>query len=372
MKHLASLPRRAARFILPAVIALTVIGGSAMAAAPAAASSAPPVWPATTFIWHPIPLENGWQSASTSKLVTGTPAWAISNGVVYLRGAIKQPVTDGGAIFAQLPKSVTPSHDLYINVFTADNAPGIVWLRATGAMEAYQGNADSFASLSGISYPVPTMKSHKLGLEHGWVSSQSVWNTGDPSYAISGGVVYLSGSMQGGTSPVATVLPKAARPAQLLVIQVYNYAGATGRLKILPTGQIEALGSSAVSYTSLAGVSYPAVGATWHSFSLATASADWTSGAAKYHTAAPGYTVIGGVVYLNGSMYETADVDGFWTELPAAAKTAADVLDLETASFGGNSGAITITDGAGIVSSVPYKNCMTFTSLAGLHYPRNS
>src|SRR5262249_28697291 len=59
-----------------------------------------------------------------------------------------------------------------------------------------------------------TVTWHELNLVNGWVSSQGDWNSGDPSYAISGGVVYLSGSLHGGIShSVFAVLPKAARPA---------------------------------------------------------------------------------------------------------------------------------------------------------------
>lgn len=57
---------------------------------------------------------------------------------------------------------------------------------------------------------------HKLTLINGWTSSQNVYGTGNPRYAISGGVVYLSGSLHAGTSTSFAVLPKAARPAHWL------------------------------------------------------------------------------------------------------------------------------------------------------------
>jgi hypothetical protein len=374
MKHLASLPRRAARLIMPALIAMTVIVGTAAVAAPAqalpshgSARSAPAQ--AATFLWHPLPLINGWKSASQSNLVTGTPAWALSNGVVYLRGAIKQP-NPGSATFAQLPPNAWPGKALYIQVWTASDTPGILYVSPDGTMDAYTGNAVTFTSLAAVSYPKATMKSTKLVLEHGWKSSQPIYGTGDPSYAISGGVVYLSGSMHtGGTSHVAALLPKAARPAHQLFVQVYTFDGTPGWLQILPTGQVEAFGPVAADYTSLAGVSYPAAGAKWHAFALVDA---WTSGLTRFHTAAPAYTVIGGVVYLTGSMYEAKHENGLWTFLPPAARTAADVLNIETDTAGGNAGSIVITDSLGIVSSVPYNNAEAFTSLDGIAYPQSS
>jgi len=372
MRHLALLPRRAARLILPAVVALTVIGGTA-AIATSAAASPKPVRPATTFIWHPIPLENGWTSASVSTLVTGTPAWAISNGVVYLRGAIKESIGEDNSTFGQLPKYAWPPSTLYIQSFTAQEVPGIMLVNTDGSLEAYDGNSDTFASLSGISYRAAsaTMTVHKLGLEHGWASSQSNYGTGDPSYAISDGVVYLSGSMHQntGTAHVAALLPKAARPAQVLHILTYNFDGDSGYLQIMPTGQIEAFGADAQDYTSLAAISWPAPGAKWHNFAL---DANWHSGAAKFHTAAPSYAVINGVVYLNGSMYQSPASTGLWTELPAATRTKTDVLEIEVAATGGNAGSIAITNSLGLVSSMPFANAEAFTSIAGVAYPQSA
>jgi hypothetical protein len=389
MKHLASVPLMVKRMIVPACVALTLIGGTAAAVA----ATASPATGATTtgatatgatttgatttkapaktapLTWHPLTLINGWKSASVKNLVRGTPAWALGGGVVYLRGGIEQPVPSS-APFAVLPKPARPTRNLYIEVQTAGEVPGILYVGADGTMWAYSGNATGLTSLAAVSYPAATMKSAKLGLEHGWASSQSIYGTGDPSYAISAGVVYLSGSLHStGTSHVAALLPKAARPAQQLFIQVYEYGGSTGWLQILPTGQVEVFGSEASLYTSLAGVSYPTASAKWHTFALES---DWTSGAKKFHTAAPEYTVIGGVVYLNGSMYETKYVDGLWTDLPAAARTKADVLSIEVDVAGGNAGELGITDSLGLIASQPDTRAQAFTALAGIAYPQSS
>lgn len=376
MKHLS---RWAARLIVPAVVAATVASGAAAAAAQPQSQPQSPATahrttaPATVISWHALTLTNGWKSASMSKLVTGTPAYALSNGVVYLRGAIERPAGQTSLPFAQLPTQVRPSHNLYLTAYTAEGAAGILWISHTGGITADEGNASSFTSLSGISYPAPTMKSSKLVLEHGWVSSQSVYDTGDPSYTISGGVVYLSGSLNntssGTVNHIVNLLPKAARPAQELIIATYEFDGSTGYLEILPTGQLEAIGANAVNYTSLAGVSYPAATAKWNAFTL---QGQWKSGATKFHTAAPEYTIINGVVYLNGSIYEAKNVNGFWTYLPAGVRTGVDVLDIETDASGGNPGDITITDSPGIVYSNPQANSIKFTSLAGIAYPQSS
>lgn len=102
---------------------------------------------------------------------------------------------------------------------------------------------------------------HQLKLVDSWSSSQGAYNTGAPSYAVSNGVVYLSGSMHhlpAGNEEFA-VLPAGARPTHVLYINVYTYLEAVGTVLIKPNGQMLAYsadGSSAQSFTSLAGVCF--------------------------------------------------------------------------------------------------------------------
>lgn len=392
MMGLVSMPRWAARLVAATAIAglaaagAAVAGGAAAAAvaAPAAVSAlgtaaaaggaaagdgaaAPQATP--TFLWHTLPLMNGWRTASTSRLVTGTPALAISKGVLYLRGAIAQTVAGGNATFAQLPKAAWPASNVYFEVYTNLDVPGIVYVTTSGAMEAFAGNSEQFTSLSAISYPATTMKAHKLALANGWMSSQSVWGTGDPSYEVSAGVVYLSGSMQGGVQHLAAVLPLAARPKHVLYVQVYNYVGTPGWLEIFPNGNLEAFGPDAKSYTSLAGVSFPTATAAWKAFATQDG---WTSAAGAFHTYGPAWTVINGVVYLTGSMRQASGSVGLWTALPAGVRTKADVLEIEADTSGGNPGVVSVTDSLGLAGSVPYANAQAFTSLAGIAYPQSS
>jgi hypothetical protein len=342
------------------------VGGGA-AAASVAAPAAPQTTP--TFIWHTLPLVNGWKSASKPALVTGTPAWALSKGVLYLRGAITQTVTGGSAMFAQLPHAAWPASNQYIEVWTNGDVPGALYVTATGQMEAFDGNSATMTSLSAASYPVTTMKSHKLALENKWVSSQGDWGSGNPSYEVSAGVVYLSGSMHGGTQHLAAVLPLAARPKHVLYVQVYSFTGIPGWLEIFPNGNLEAFGSGATSFTSLAGVSFPTATAAWKAFALEDG---WTSAAGKFHTYGPAWTVVNGVVYFTGSIYQSPASNGLWTTLPTGVRTKADVLEIETIASGGNPGIVSVTDKLGLVGSVPFANAQAFTSLAGIAYPQTS
>ncbi len=378
MKPLKSKSFRPARVLVPAVTVLALAGGSAAAAAPATArhlaaratphGSGHPA--SATFTWHPFTLLSGWQSASKKLLVTGKPGWSLHEGVMYFRGAIKQP-TAGGLKFAKLPKFARPAHNLYIQVYTNSDVPGIVYVGADGTLEAYDGNAVTFTSLAAVSYPTSAIKPHKLTLNSRWASSQPSYGTGDPSYSVSRGVVYLSGSLHsltaGGTGVFAT-LPKAARPGHVLFISIYTFDGATGYLDIRPNGDLKAFGADAGAYTSLANVSFPVASTKWRDFRLEDGWKPDPGG----DTGAPAYAVIDGVVHFNGSMYEAKDNVGLWTSLPKGVRTAADVLEIETYTTTGTAGAIAVTNSFGLVSSVPFTNARQFTSLAGIAYPQSS
>jgi hypothetical protein len=103
---------------------------------------------------------------------------------------------------------------------------------------------------------------HALSLRNGWRSDQATWNSGNPSWAVKGGVVYLSGSLHQSAGPSVefAVLPPAARPRHKLWITTYTYLGAVGSLLIMPSGVMWVSsnpGNAAGEYTSLAAISYP-------------------------------------------------------------------------------------------------------------------
>ncbi len=372
---------RWARLVLPAAALLTLAGGGLAVAAPlsggapsggahgAPAGPAAPAKPAK-FVWHAFKLLNGWKSASKKQLVTGTPAWSLHDGVIYLRGVIKQPVLDGPETFAKLPKSARPAHKLYNQVNTASDVPGVVFIGSGGVLQAYNGNTDASTSLGGISYPTAAIKSHKVSLLNGWVSSQPIYSTGDPSYAISNGVVYLSGSMHtGGSSPLAFILPKAARPLHPMFISMYTFEGTSpGVVEIEPQGEVDVSGGNSTGYTSLASISFPVRGTKWHNFTLA---AGWKTGVSKFDTATPAYAVINGVMYLNGSLYQPTPGTGLWTTIPAAVRTH-DQVFIEVNTTSSTVGAVDMAQNLGLINSAPFSDAQDFTSLAGIAYPLSS
>jgi hypothetical protein len=105
---------------------------------------------------------------------------------------------------------------------------------------------------------------HSIPLKNGWRSAQSVYGTGNPSYTVQNGIVYLTGSVHKPTagSDEVGVLPKAARPGHDLYLPAYTLDATEGTVLIEPNGKIFAYGASSNTdsegYTSLAGISFPA------------------------------------------------------------------------------------------------------------------
>ncbi len=194
-----------------------------------------------------------------------------------------------------------------------------------------------------------------------------------PTYTIKGGVVYLSGGLRqplSDTSDLVAVLPKAARPAHEMFLTVHTAYG-VGRVVIKSNGEMLAGAtpqSSAQLFTSLAAISYPAAGATWHTLALSNG---WKA-SPNPSDPKPAYAIISGVVYLSGILDEPTGTSTLFAALPSAARPAHN-LYAPVDTSGGTFGAVSIVPGLGMfANSQPFSNAQTFTSLAGISYPRNS
>jgi hypothetical protein len=368
MKFPITFWRKAVRLAFPAAIAATILGGSAAFAVPAdAAAPAAPASASAAFAWNDFALINNWQ-ADTTLSNPGAPGWAVHHGVVYFRGRITDPNPDGSTVFATLPPNARPQHNVYISIAAYDYKTGYLFINKNGDVAAEGAGSATFSDLSGVSFPLPSIKTHKLALKNGWKSEQSNFGTGDPAYSVSNGIVYISGSLAGGSngSQVAT-LPKAARPAHQIYLSVDTYRETTGTVEILASGAILVSGSSAASFTSLAGISYPVAGTKWHNFKLLN---KWKSASASYPTGKPGYALINGVVYLTGAIYGTAATSYEWAKLPRAI-TPPDVADIVTYTYAGTTGSI-ILYGRYALAGGPGSNANSYTGLAGLSYPAST
>jgi hypothetical protein len=69
-----------------AALSVAADGGSASAATLHTAQ--PAATTITGVTWHKLALIHGWQPGQSHFTGTGSPAWAVQNGVVYLSGSI--------------------------------------------------------------------------------------------------------------------------------------------------------------------------------------------------------------------------------------------------------------------------------------------
>jgi hypothetical protein len=359
------------RFIVTMLAAIAAVAGAlTLALGGSVALAATPATPAASVSWHKISLINGWES-SQPDYQTGNPSWAVKSGIVFLSGSVHQT---GGTSneFAVLPPAARPAHVLHITIYTQYGTSGSLDILTDGEVRAYGYGADGYASLAGVSYPAHGTRLHKLTLVNGWQSSQSQYDTADPSYTIEAGEVYLSGSMHSpGSGGRFAALPRAARPAHLTYIPVYTNSGTTGWLIAYPSGEIVALGNASQAFTSLAGVSYPQARATRHVLTLKNG---WRSCLARCRTGKPSFRVAGGVVYLSGGMFQPGSVPAKeqFGVLPRWARPF-HTLYIQDYTVNGSLGTIQIKpNGTMWADGSPFSQAQSFTSLEGISFPVSS
>jgi len=351
------------RLAVAALTACAAAGSLALGIGPAQAA---PAGPASGLSWHQITTKNGWVSGQ-SMFGTGNPAWAVKNGVVYLSGSVRQPSGTNDAV-GVLPPQARPAHASWMTVSTENDTSGSLLVLPTGVIKAWGGDATGLTSLAAVSFPARSMPQHALGLLNGWHSEQSRWNSGNPSYAVSGGVVYLSGSLAGGSTPEFAVLPAAARPKSREYVTVYTKDGSFGDLEINTNGVIDAYGTFADGYTSLAGVDYLARSAAPITLSLLNG---WFSQAAHYGSGTAAFWVKNGVVHLSGSL-GTNLTNTWFATLPPTARPK-HPLFITIYTYGDSQGTLLITpQGTMRAYSPDASDAENFTSLASVSFPVGS
>jgi hypothetical protein len=154
MKSMRSFARQSPAIVI-SIMALTFSLGTGAGYAASRTTAS------TTLAWHRLTLINGWKSAAhyyaSDGQNWGYPAYAISNGVVYLSGSIVKSTDTND--FAVLPKGARPAVSLSIPVAGAPalvgtNDDGAIYIDPDGAMFFGAQNSDSinFTSLSGVSF----------------------------------------------------------------------------------------------------------------------------------------------------------------------------------------------------------------------------
>src|SRR5215470_19041624 len=111
--------------------------------------------------WHGLVLQNGWISAN-GLFASGNPRVALQNGIVYLSGSLLQS-TGTSQVFAFLPSTYRPSHNMWITVYTYGGTSGTLYIGKDGSMQAFSeakcgsgpaSAAQCFTSLATVSYPI--------------------------------------------------------------------------------------------------------------------------------------------------------------------------------------------------------------------------
>ena len=307
----------AARRVLAASVTALGLAAGLAVGAPAAHAG-------TGCTWAPINLVNGWQSEQ-STYDTGDPSVCLENdGMVYLSGSVAAP--SGGASsaeFGTLPVWDWPTRNLYFDVYTMNGSYGVLRIDTDGTIWAYGGlgGASQYTSLAGISYPDAAVTQTDLPLENGWQSADSLYDTGDPAYSITSGIVHLSGSLwrpAGSPSPgsndwAAAVAPVNAYPSDICYTQdTYTFGGGISRFGV--SNWDGTVWGANAQYASLAGVNYPTAPTAWQSLPLLSGS-NITNGCYGLS-----YFLSGNVVYLYGTAIFPAGFSGEIAVLPPQAR----------------------------------------------------
>jgi hypothetical protein len=106
--------------------------------------------------WVPLTLINGWTDYNNDP--ARTPAIAIdAEGIVHLRGAIRNPSATFNPQFAVLPTQFRPTTTLWLTADTVNATTGRIDIVTTGQASTEDptatANSALFTSLDGITYP---------------------------------------------------------------------------------------------------------------------------------------------------------------------------------------------------------------------------
>lgn len=206
----------------------------------------------------------------------------------------------------------------------------------------------------------------EIVLENGWAATSA---DAKAEAFVDEGIVYLKGSISGGSSVILFTLPPSMRPtAQLYVpVKLSNalFASYAGRLWIRPDGVVVVQPTSgnlsdAAGYTSLDGVSF-ALDAS--GFTPLTLENGWIG--APFSTAAPAARLIDGIVHLRGGMASGAFGSTAFT-LPLGMRPAAPVF-VKTNLCNVTAGTLAFQP-SGAVSVSATSDAQCFTSLDGVSF----
>jgi hypothetical protein len=378
-----AITRKSGRTLLAAVAvaasALTLFAAVPGArSASAATGRAAAIQPAVTPVqWHDLSLVNQWQQDTTFPVTgMGKPAWAVRNGVVYLRGAMHQVPAQAGLNdnFAVLPQAARPANTQYLRL-GADGEYGELAIMPSGYMfvdSVWPLAAKFYSSLDGVSFPAAPVTGTKLALVNGWISSAK-YLTGDPAFWQKDGMVHLLGGVRapnGFADGEFAQLPPGARPAHVLYLNAWSAGGVLNIVTVGTDGALTVQSGQGEFFTALSGLSFPAAPQTGKKLTLING---WESSKIAYNTGDPAYWVNNGIVHLIGSLDQPGGSNNQFAVLPAAARPT-HYLRIPTYTNNGKFGWLIIkpTGEISVENSIGYSSAKVYTSLAAVSYPVNS
>ena len=250
-------------------------------------------------------------------------------------------------------------------------------LAVLGAATAAQAQA---AQPAAVAAPLPKPQPIALNLLN-WSGSAGFGSRGPAWYQDSSGVVHLQGAVKvvnetGPNAPLIGTLPRAARPAQFVLLLAHSFDGTYASLEISPSGQITAIPSAApavtdFSFVSLEGLTYRPTG---DGTPIAMNTVNWNGSVAGTFTPA-WYTDRYGIVHLQGAVTQTSTSgSGANTigTLPPAARPSHDVYTIVHTFNGTYADLVIQTSGAIdlINPRPPMVGDYSFVSLESISYRR--
>ncbi len=111
-------------------------------------------YPVASIKWHNFKLTAGWKSADPA-FHTGSPAYAVINGVVYVGGALNDQKASSG-LWTSIPASIQTSDQVFVEVATTGSTTGSADFAENDGLAGSTpvANAQQFTSLAGIAYPL--------------------------------------------------------------------------------------------------------------------------------------------------------------------------------------------------------------------------
>lgn len=245
----------------------------------------------TVPIWVDYSLQNSWADYLNSYATHGVTR--TKSGLVVLKGLVRYGTTTNGTVIGNLPVGYRPAERMLYAVETSANVNGRIDVLPTGDVVIVNGSS-SWIAMDNIRFMPSGTTWTGLGLQNSWTQYDATYPA--PAFTKTGdGMVVLKGLVKGGANATTIgVLPTGYRPSERLLFADES-GSATGRIDILPTGEVYASNVN-TSWAGLDNIQFMPSGTSWTNLTLQNS---WVYYGSPY--AVPAYTkTADGMVDLKG------------------------------------------------------------------------